>query len=228
MVEIHQRIAQQIAEQNQKRGLTNMLAFSPPDTSAMMKKSAEDRFVGQVRQLIEILVATDHKTDAEKICLQAVAVFDDARLHNAVSDAEEKLQAKQVKPEAAVTTTYPGDWIWEMNSGTLDRVPPILLLRPSTLPTNWVPGDVFGDSRYLSRGRTVQELIARVWSQKNSSLKIVFAANLPADKFDFIVTAQPHWWDSLQAELDRRFHLVEQIENRDGNDLVVVKNANGP
>ena len=67
------------------------MSWSPPDASAMLKKPAEDRFVGQTRQLIEILVATDHKTDAESIRDQAVAVLDDPRLKSAVDDAEQKV-----------------------------------------------------------------------------------------------------------------------------------------
>jgi hypothetical protein len=67
------------------------MLWSPPDASAMMKKSAEDRFVGQTCQLIEILVATDHKADAEGIRDQAVAVLDDPRLKSAVDDAAQKV-----------------------------------------------------------------------------------------------------------------------------------------
>ena len=59
-------------------------------------KFADDNFVGQARQLIEILVATDHKADAEKIRDQAVALLDDARLKSAVSDAEKKIQKLSV------------------------------------------------------------------------------------------------------------------------------------
>jgi tetratricopeptide (TPR) repeat protein/predicted Ser/Thr protein kinase len=117
---------------------------------------------------------------------------------------------------------YPGDWIWEPNSQTLDRVPPIFLLRHSTLPTNAVPFNLFGKDRYLARGKTVKELITAVWSQKNSALKIIFAADLPPEKFDFIVTAQPNWPDKLESEIDQRFNLVEQIENRDNGQVVVV------
>jgi hypothetical protein len=89
MAEARQRTAQQMEAMNQKRGWTN--SWSPPDTSAMMKKSAEDRFVGQTRQLIGILVATDHKADAERIRDQAVAILDDSRLKSAVEDAETKI-----------------------------------------------------------------------------------------------------------------------------------------
>jgi hypothetical protein len=84
---------------------------------------------------------------------------------------------------------------------------------------------MMGKDRYLARGQTLKQLIATVWSQKNSALKIVFEAELREDKYDFIVAGDPQWWDSLQAEIDRRFQLVEQIENRDGTDVVVVKSV---
>jgi hypothetical protein len=119
----------------------------------------------------------------------------------------------------------PGDWMWEANSQTLDRVPAIILLRPSTLPASYVPFDMFGRDRYLARGKTLKELIAAVWSQKNSGLKIKFDADLPAGTFDFIVADEPHWWDKLQSEIDQRFHLVERVET--GNQ-VVVKNSETP
>jgi hypothetical protein len=95
MAEMHQRTAQQMATINQQRGLTN--SWSPPDTWAMMKKSAEDRFVGQTRQLIEILVATGRKADAERIRDQAVAILDDPRLRSAISDVEEQIQKRSLR-----------------------------------------------------------------------------------------------------------------------------------
>jgi serine/threonine protein kinase len=60
------------------------------DLSEMMRKSAENSFIGQTCQLVEILVATGHKADAEKIRDQAIASLDDARLRSAVDDAEKK------------------------------------------------------------------------------------------------------------------------------------------
>jgi len=95
MAETRQRTAQQMAEMDRKRGVTN--SWAPPDTSAMMKKSGEDRFVGQTRQWIEILIGTGHKADAEKIRDQAVAILDDPRLKSAVSDAEEKIQKRSLR-----------------------------------------------------------------------------------------------------------------------------------
>ena len=63
-------------------------AFTPPDLGQM----ATNNFVGQVCKLVEILVATGHQADAEKIRDEAVAVLDDARLKSSVSDAERKIQ----------------------------------------------------------------------------------------------------------------------------------------
>ena len=55
----------------------------PPD----MGKMATNNFVGQVRKLVEILVANDRVADAEKIRDQAVTSLDDERLRLAVADA---------------------------------------------------------------------------------------------------------------------------------------------
>jgi hypothetical protein len=95
MAETRQRTAQQLADMNQKRGWTN--SWSPPDTSAMLEKYGEDRFVRQTRQLIEILVGASHKADAENIRDQAVAVLDDARLKSAVADAEKRIQERSLR-----------------------------------------------------------------------------------------------------------------------------------
>ena len=67
-----------------------------------------------------------------------------------------------------------------------------------------------------------------MWSQKNSSLKIKFDADLPKGKFDFIAADQPHWWDKLQSEIDQRFHLVERVESGASGDQVVVRNSVTP
>jgi serine/threonine protein kinase len=130
--------------------------------------------------------------------------------------------------ESMTDTNYPGDWIWEMNSATLDRVPPFCLLRPTAFPTNYVPGEMFGNGRYLARRQTVKDLIKTVWSQMNSSLPIVYETGLPDDKYDFIITSDPKWWDQMQSEIDHRFNLIEQVESRDGQDVVVVTSAKMP
>jgi serine/threonine protein kinase len=72
------------------------VAFRPP-TPPDMGQLATNNFVGQVCKLVEILVATDHKADAEKIRAEAVKVLDDPRLQSAVSDAEDKFRNRPVQ-----------------------------------------------------------------------------------------------------------------------------------
>jgi predicted Ser/Thr protein kinase len=62
---------------------------------------ADENFVKQTRQLIEILVATGGADDAEKIQREAVALLDDPRLKSAVSDAEEKTRQKRAQNSEA-------------------------------------------------------------------------------------------------------------------------------
>ena len=121
---------------------------------------------------------------------------------------------------------YPGDWIWEANSQTLDRVPPLLLLRPTQFPASWNPIDMYGNHRYLARSKTLSELMTAVWSQKNSSMTLIFQAPLPDGKFDCIVTLQnTNWPDALEAEINSRFRLVEQYETQGSHTVLVVKRS---
>jgi len=58
-----------------------------PDLGQM----ATNDFVGNVRKLVELVVATGDKPGAERIRDQALAVVDDDRVQSAVADAEQKL-----------------------------------------------------------------------------------------------------------------------------------------
>jgi serine/threonine protein kinase/type II secretory pathway pseudopilin PulG len=97
--ETSRKTAQHIEKMNQPGGRTN--SWSPPDYSAMMNKTDEDRFVNQTRQLIEILVGVDHQSDAKKIQDQALAIFDDPRLQSAITDAEGMVRKLRSSPRSA-------------------------------------------------------------------------------------------------------------------------------
>jgi len=56
-------------------------------------------FVGETCRLIEILVGTGHKAEAEAIRNQAVAALDDARLKLAIGDAEERVRQRSRQGE---------------------------------------------------------------------------------------------------------------------------------
>jgi len=105
MAEQSQRTAKMIADMNKKNGITNAPLWSPPDTSAMIKRSAENGFVTKVRQLIEVLVGTGHKAEAEKIQDEALQVLDDAWLQSAVADAELTVNGRSEAPQTAGSPT---------------------------------------------------------------------------------------------------------------------------
>jgi predicted Ser/Thr protein kinase len=91
MISLRERTKRQITEFNRQKGLTNTPMYNPPDTSPVLRKSARDRFVGSVRMMIEILVATGDKVAAEKLRARALTVLPaEQRLQSAVKDAEIK------------------------------------------------------------------------------------------------------------------------------------------
>ncbi len=66
-------------------------------------KVADDIFVNKTFQLIEILIANNHRADAQKIRDQALALLDDPRLKSAVSDVEQRIQKRSTPTPAAET-----------------------------------------------------------------------------------------------------------------------------
>lgn len=88
---VHDAITQDVARRTtalaRQHGWTNIPTFTSPNLSAMPR----NHFVGQVRQLIEILVATGDRAGAEKIQHEALAVLSDSRLETAMADADDKI-----------------------------------------------------------------------------------------------------------------------------------------
>jgi hypothetical protein len=74
-----------LSEMAKTNSLFAQVPFLPPPF-------ADQHFVTQTRQLVEILVATGHQVDAQKIQSQAASVLSDSRLQSAVSDAEAKFK----------------------------------------------------------------------------------------------------------------------------------------
>ncbi len=83
---------QRASERRKQQGTNGVSLPTPMPTRITVPKMAEDNFVGEVRNVIEILVATKSNADAEKFRDEALLLVDDARLKSAVSDAEEKLR----------------------------------------------------------------------------------------------------------------------------------------
>ena len=115
---------QSAARQEQMKQFQEMAKTNPLYAHIPMlpgpPKFADDNFVAQTRQLIEILVATDHNADAEKIRDEAVGILDDPRLKSAVSDAEQKIRDKLVQNRNEPTTpamTAVQDWLVLVDAG---------------------------------------------------------------------------------------------------------------
>ncbi|HEY5232029.1 MAG TPA: sigma-70 family RNA polymerase sigma factor [Verrucomicrobiae bacterium] len=139
---------------------------------------------------------------------------------------EVRSQAKQLNQSKPVAAANPSDWNLDMNSQTLEKMPPMLLLRPTKMSANWIPAGMVGNHQYFARGQTVKELIATIYSQKNSEAKLVFLAPLPDDKFDCVVTGQTNWPDALESEINKRFNLATRYEASDtGGTAVIVEKA---
>ena len=81
---------EQLQKHVQEIARTNSAFAYPLPEPPQPPKFADQNFVGETRQLIEILVATGHKSDAEKIRDEAVVILDDPRLKSAVEDMERK------------------------------------------------------------------------------------------------------------------------------------------
>jgi serine/threonine protein kinase len=116
-IELQQRMAKR-RDQSAVPAARFTNSFTPPDFG----KLATNNFVEQVCKLVEILVATDHQTDAEKIRDQALTILDDPRLKSAVSDAEGKISnRKAVKILAeqppVVVETFPVSNARDIESG---------------------------------------------------------------------------------------------------------------
>jgi hypothetical protein len=129
--------------------------------------------------------------------------------------------------EKSVAAAAFGGWNLDINSQTLAQMPPLLLLRPTKLPANWVPADGFGHNRYFARGKTVKQLLAAIYSQRDSAAQLIFLAPLPDDKLDCIVTpqGQTKWWEALESEINTRFNLVTHYERREGEAAYIITKA---
>ena len=87
-----------------------------------LRQMATNSFVGEIRKLVEILVATGRRTDAEKIRDEAVEVFADPRLESAVSDAMAKLQRAGGAANLGATPD-PGAAVGSISFGGQDWLP---------------------------------------------------------------------------------------------------------
>jgi serine/threonine protein kinase/type II secretory pathway pseudopilin PulG len=122
-----QLTARQMAVINHQPNGTNL--WFHPDNSAFLKRNAESRFIGQTRQLIEILVATDtDPSTAQDIQNKALSVLNVPQLQSAVSDAENKIQHKLESPANNSNQTDASSLNFTTNKWLLDSTASLKLL----------------------------------------------------------------------------------------------------
>ena len=107
--------------------VANALSSRPALTgnlSTQMAKSAQSSFVGQVCQLIEILVGTDGHSKAAVIRDKALKVVDDQLLKSAIEDAQTRVKQTQT---ASTSGSQPGSkGSASANSASVERRSPTL------------------------------------------------------------------------------------------------------
>jgi hypothetical protein len=81
---------ERIGKTNDPALLSRLMSLRPNLT-----KSTDTRFISQTRNLIEILVGTERRPEAQKIQQQAIALMDAPELRSAINDAEQRLTARK-------------------------------------------------------------------------------------------------------------------------------------
>jgi predicted Ser/Thr protein kinase/capsular polysaccharide biosynthesis protein len=139
MAESQELARQTMAGINQRNGLTNPPSFSPWYNSAMFKRLAQKRFVDSVRQLIEILVATGHQTEASQIQGEALDTLNDPRLQTAVSDATQKTGGKSSAGFGAISNFVKGRAMAQENARKVALAQSVKRLNDSVNAANQPP-----------------------------------------------------------------------------------------
>ncbi len=195
------------------------------DTLAMLKKSSDDRFVGQVCRWVEILVGTGGKAEAERLRDQTLTVLDDPRLKSAVSDAEERVRKVQASPRPALAQAA-------LREPTIPGPTPVNtnFAKPSASVEHWQPSlapgqkpnleGIRGEAKDLAAGGQYEPALQRHLWYHNHALE--YDPNQRGVRLSFALT---DW-----VELGRKYPKAKQalLEIRDGNTRKLVKAAGPP
>ena len=100
MADMQEQNRRRLAEAMAKSPYTNSLArLGSSPTLPLMPRTADNFFVSQTCELVEILLGTGHKAEAVKVRDQAVALVDDSWLKSAIPDAEERVRKNRASPQ---------------------------------------------------------------------------------------------------------------------------------
>lgn len=129
-----------------------------------------------------------------------------------------------VAVKTLVPDKYDDPRLWELNSRTLNQLPPVVLIRPTKFPTSG--GWVSGGNRRMGRNATAAAILSAAYGIYED--RMVLPTNMPHGGYDYIST-MPEGKRALQQELTRTLHLTAHTEVREADVLVMkAKNVNAP
>jgi uncharacterized protein (TIGR03435 family) len=114
--------------------------------------------------------------------------------------------------------------LWKTDSGTFQKVPPVLIIRPTK--SGYRSGSLNDSSgKAMLLNATVSGLLGAAYGIPEPQM--VLPDNLPAGHFDLMLTLRDNPREALQKEIKKRFGLVGHIEERDADALALkIKNEN--
>jgi len=108
--------------------------------------------------------------------------------------------------------------IWELNSDTLDHLPPIVLIRPTKFPNT---GGMVETAKRRSVGLNAEASSIVVAAYGFGGARMVLPSNLPKGRYDY-VSSMPDPEGALRKELQKVLHLTAHTERRE-TDVLLLK-----
>jgi uncharacterized protein (TIGR03435 family) len=125
--------------------------------------------------------------------------------------------------------TYP----WQMerlNSGILNKVEPQVRIVPTKAPQfeGWTYNNHSANRKVVGIGAPIKEVLQAAYGY-TASARIIFPAELPQGRYDFIANLPAGSEAALQQEIQRKFGLTGKVETRERDVLLLtVKSSRAP
>jgi uncharacterized protein (TIGR03435 family) len=114
---------------------------------------------------------------------------------------------------------------WQADSRVLQKVPPVLIIRPTK--SEGGGASLYTGGKAMLLNVTVGGLLSIAYSVPESQM--ILPDDKPAGHFDLMLTLPDHPRETLQAEIKKRSGLAAHFESRDADMLALkIKNAGAP
>ena len=104
------------------------------------------------------------------------------------------------------------DPVWNDDAKALEAAPPMVILRATRFPTNRA-GGILINGKLAIRCQSAKELLVHAFNW--SPVKMIINTELPAGRFDYLVTLPENQEAALQQKIREKFHIVGRHEMRD-------------